>query len=229
MPYRNLISPRPLAILGLAALFAVLAALSVGLDRVHAQATVPLVTTVAIVSDPGPDDTYARGQAIMVSVTFSEAVTVTGTPRIFLEIGRISHLGADYSGAGAATGQLLFSYTVQPDDRDDDGVSVTAYTLELHGGSIQSQDDSTAAILGHSGVHEPGHRVNGASVIFSNIEQAPASDAITVTADSSASLSFRVRPTRPTRSLRPANCAGRRAAFRHAELNDSHRQRGQSQ
>ena len=73
MPYRNLISPRPLAILGLAALFAVLAALSVGLDRVHAQATTPAVTSVAIVSDPGDDNVYVTGNLIQVSVTFSEA------------------------------------------------------------------------------------------------------------------------------------------------------------
>ena len=160
------------------------------LDYASAQATTPFVTQVAIVSDPGPDDTYARGQVITVSMTFSEAVTVTGTPKIYLEFDGALR-AADYSGAGAGTGQLLFNYTVQPDDRDDDGVSVAAYTLTLNGGSIRSQDDSTDAILGHTGVHEPGHRVNGASVIFSNIEQAAASDAITVTADSSASLSFR--------------------------------------
>ena len=190
MPYRNLISPRPLAILGLAALFAVLAALSVGLDRVHAQATTPAVTSVAIVSDPGDDNVYVTGNLIQVSVTFSEAVTVTGSPYIALEfddgLRNVPYLGP------TADGDLLFNYFVTPRGRIEHGVTVVENSLSLNGGSIRSQDDSTDADLSHRRVTEPHHHVNNLSIVFSNIEQAAASDAITVTADSSASVSFRV-------------------------------------
>ena len=39
----------------------------------------PVVSTVAITSNPGPDATYAPGEAIEVTVTFSETVTVDTT------------------------------------------------------------------------------------------------------------------------------------------------------
>ena len=98
-------------------------ALFLGLVSVaHAQATTPTVSTVAVTSDPGSDNTYTTLDVITVGVTFSEAVTVTGTPQITLDIGGTEPT-ADYSGAGTAPGQLLFSYTVQPVDQDDDGVA----------------------------------------------------------------------------------------------------------
>ena len=55
----------------------------------HAQSTTPTVSTVAITSSPGTDNTYATADIITASVTFSEAVTATatGTPRITLDIG----------------------------------------------------------------------------------------------------------------------------------------------
>ena len=80
-----------LSALGLIALYTVLAALSVGLESVHAQGTAPTISTVAITSNPGSDNTYATGDIITVSLTFSEAVTVDttgGTPLVRLEHGR---------------------------------------------------------------------------------------------------------------------------------------------
>ena len=51
--------------------------------------TAPTVSSVAITSDPGDDDTYGLGDSIEVTVTFSEDVTVTGTPQ--LELGFRRH------------------------------------------------------------------------------------------------------------------------------------------
>ena len=54
----------------------------------HAQTPAgPTVMSVSVVSDPGADDTYGLGDTIEVQVVFSEAVTVTGVPRIKLRIG----------------------------------------------------------------------------------------------------------------------------------------------
>ena len=82
-------------------------ALFLGLVSVaHAQSTTPTVSTVAITSSPGADNTYATGDTITVGVTFSEAVTVSttgGTPRITLDIGGQPRY-ASYTGAGSAHG-----------------------------------------------------------------------------------------------------------------------------
>ena len=62
----------------------VIMALILGMESVaHAQSTAPTVSTVSITSNPGSDNTYATGDTITVSVTFSGAVTVSGlhTPR----------------------------------------------------------------------------------------------------------------------------------------------------
>ena len=40
------------------------------------------MTGAAITSDAGDDNTYGLGDVIRVRLTFSEAVTVTGAPRL---------------------------------------------------------------------------------------------------------------------------------------------------
>ena len=64
----------------------------------HAQAT---VSTVSITSNPGMDNTYATGDTITVSLTFSEAVTVTGTPHVVVDIGGQPR-NFKYSGDGSS-------------------------------------------------------------------------------------------------------------------------------
>ena len=125
---------------------------------------------------------------ITVGVTFSEAVTVTGTPQITLDIGGTERT-ADYSGAGTATGQLLFSYTVQPVDQDDDGVAVVANSLALNGGTIQSADGSTGATLTHSAMAFPSHKVDTELVLISNMGQADGT-ALRINAGERVRLSF---------------------------------------
>ena len=101
-------------------------------DHASAQATTPTVTAAAITSSPGMDNTYALGDTITVSVTFSEAVTITGSPYVTLDIGGQPR-NAAYSSAGAATGQMLFGYTVRLGDRDTDGITALANSLTLNG------------------------------------------------------------------------------------------------
>ena len=135
-------------LLPLLAIVALLGLVSVA----HAQSMDPTVSTIAITSDPGTDNTYATGDTITVGVTFSEAVTVdttNGTPRITLDIGEQPRY-AGYTGAGSATGQILFQYTVLVSDTDADGVSVVANSLALDGGTIRATDDSTDATLTHT-------------------------------------------------------------------------------
>ena len=130
----------------------------------------PLVSGVAVSSDAGDDRAYARGETIRVAVTFSEAVDVTGTPRVKLDFS--SETGDEKWAAyasGSGTKVLGFAYTVAARDLSIDGVAVLANTLALNGGTIRSS--STAgdnAGLAHAGLaHDPNHRVDGTPSVSS--------------------------------------------------------------
>ena len=153
----------------------------------QAQSTTPTFSAVAITSDPGTDDTYATGDTITVNVTFSEAVTVAGTPRITLDIGGQPRY-AGYSGDGSSAAAQAFSYTVLVSDQDADGVSVLANSLALDGGTIRATDDSAAAALTHSAMSFADHKVDTEVLLLSNLNQTESSDTITISASESATI-----------------------------------------
>lgn len=62
-------------------------------SEAQAQSITPAVTGVAVASDPGSDGGYAVGDSIEVQLTFSAAVTITGTPQITLDVGGGEPLG----------------------------------------------------------------------------------------------------------------------------------------
>ena len=155
----------------------------------QAQGAAPTVSTVTITSDPGTDDTYATGDTITVTVTFSEAVTVAGTPRITLDIGGQPRY-AGYSGDGSATGQVLFGYMVFVSDQDGDGVSVLANSLALDGGTIQATDDSADAALAHSAGSFANHKVDTEVLLKSNSDLPDVSTPFTISATQSVSYGF---------------------------------------
>jgi hypothetical protein len=68
------------------------------------------------------------------TVNASEPVTVTGTPRLVLDIGGVTRY-ADYA-SGSGTDTLLFTYNVQAGDFDANGISV-ASPIDLNGGTIR--------------------------------------------------------------------------------------------
>ena len=129
---------------------------SEGLPSVSAQAdtTAPTISTVAITSDPDDDaesgvfftGVYGIGDSIDVTVTFSEDVTVTGSPRLKIDVGG-SAKTATYDGVDGD--EVVFSYTVAEGDSDAVGVAVGANKLTLNGGTIQDSS-SNAASLTHS-------------------------------------------------------------------------------
>ena len=104
--------------------------------------TPPAVEDIRFTPDDGEVPGYGLNEIIKVTVTFSEAVVVTGTPRLALPIGSATRYATYQSGSSSAT--LVFHYTVQNTDEDIDGVALAANPLELNGGSIKSTTDLDA-------------------------------------------------------------------------------------
>ena len=93
----------------------------------------------------GDDTNWPSLDTIEISVVFSEAVTVdttSGTPSHQIGIDPRGPRDADYD-SGSGTDTLVFRYTVEAADQDDDGVflrdGATDGTLELNMGSITAR------------------------------------------------------------------------------------------
>ena len=130
--------------------------------------TFPVAQGIAVTSSPqrwsitpnnsqALKDVYGAGGVIEFTVTFNEAVTVTGTPRLPL----LNMQYANYQ-SGSGTSTLEFTYTVQTGDADTDGINLEQDALELNGGTILADDDAAAALITHSAVSDQsGHKVDG--------------------------------------------------------------------
>ena len=104
-------------------------------DTTDATLTIDSVApTVTNVNSPTAAGTYTVGDTILVRITFSENVLVTGTPQITLETG-VTDRTINYTG-GSGTNQLTFTYTVQAGDTSAD-LDYVANSLALNGGTIR--------------------------------------------------------------------------------------------
>ena len=112
-----------------------------------------------ITSSPAGGDTYRADETITVALIFSESVTVTGKPRLRLQVGD-QRRWAGYESADGAT--LSFTYVVTEADRDDDGVSLKKNALDLNGGKIEDADGNRARLRHGKVADQAGHKVNGA-------------------------------------------------------------------
>ena len=114
--------------------------------------TAPAGAAVSILSSPGADNTYAAGDRIEIQVLFGEAIRVSGSPELVLSIRAADRPGqpdadppvAPVQGQGVnrrATlvrtrpNLLVFRYTVQDGDFDDDGIAIAPGALV--GGTIE--------------------------------------------------------------------------------------------
>lgn len=87
--------------------------------------------------------TYAENGSLLFQVDFEESVTVSGTPRLSLNLGG-STVYANYTG-GSGSQAIEFTYTVQAGDEDLDGISLNSSAIDLNGGSIVSNVDGDDA------------------------------------------------------------------------------------
>ncbi|MEX0619687.1 MAG: Ig-like domain-containing protein [Pseudohongiellaceae bacterium] len=103
------------------------------LASVLVDTQVPSVDSVTVPNNA----TYMAGQNLDFTVNTDEAVTVNtdgGTPRLQLTVGAATRFALYESGSG--TMALLFRYTVQAGDNDNDGISLDA-TLDANGGTLR--------------------------------------------------------------------------------------------
>ena len=105
----------------------------------------PNIPSVTNISSTNANGVYHAGNTIAVTITFSEAVTVTGTPRLLLETGSTDRNATYASGSGTST--LTFNYVVLAGDsaNDLDYLSITALTL--NGGTIKDSATNTSNVI----------------------------------------------------------------------------------
>jgi len=102
-----------------------------------------IAPTVTNVTSSTADGTYKIGDVVNVAITFTDNVTVTGTPRIQLETGTTDEYATYSSGSGANT--LNFSYTVVSGDVTTD-LDYKTNSLALNSGTINSTDGIVATL-----------------------------------------------------------------------------------
>ncbi|MGB0891350.1 MAG: hypothetical protein ACPGUU_03285, partial [Flavobacteriaceae bacterium] len=101
----------------------------------------PTVTNVGATTANG---TYKAGDFIEIIATFSENVTVTGTPQLTLETGTTDRTINYVSGSG--TTFLIFYYTVQAGDVSADLDYVATNSLSLNSGTIRDAASNNATL-----------------------------------------------------------------------------------
>ena len=110
----------------------------------------PSVSSIEISSATGIQNNLLNaGDVVSVTSTFSETVTVTGTPQLTLVVGSTDRTATYHSGSGGTT--LVFKYTIQAVETDDDGISIGANILVLNSGTIQDPAGNNATLT-HSAV-----------------------------------------------------------------------------
>ncbi|MFZ6777240.1 Ig-like domain-containing protein [Undibacterium sp. Ji83W] len=105
----------------------------------------PASPVITAVTSTKTDGTYTLGEQISITITFDQAVDVTGIPQLTLETGTIDRV-IDYV-AGSGSNTLTFSYTVQAGDSSADLDYHDVAALALNGGTIKLSGDTTDADL----------------------------------------------------------------------------------
>ena len=98
--------------------------------------------TITSITSTTSDGSYKLGGVILVTVEFSEAVTVTGTPQLTLETGATDAV-VNYS---SGTSTMTFTYTVGSGENSADLDYVSTSSLTLNGGSILDAASNVAIL-----------------------------------------------------------------------------------
>ena len=130
-----------------------------------------VIDEVRMVSEAPHGRFYTLDDDIEFGVTFNRSVKVTGTPQLAFCLNRSGQSckdkKADYD-RGSDSETVVFRYTVQAGDEDNNGIWIVADAVSLNGGAITQEDDSRrAAYLGHGAQGtQADHRVNAQAEII---------------------------------------------------------------
>ena len=119
----------------------------------------PGVRGLTITTAPFDPRGYAVSETIGMQVTFSEAVTVSGSPLLKLGIGEdVRNAAWDEEASEGAF--VVFRYVVTLEDRDEDGISIGADALDAGDGTIQSANGVAADLnIGNHAVADDGNQL----------------------------------------------------------------------
>jgi hypothetical protein len=122
---------------------AVLTLPATGSDGLAAKKIVVNTTaTVSGVSTTAPANSkYTAGMTVSITVTFNEAVNVSGTPQLTLNDGGV----AKYT-RGSGTSAITFTYVVAAGQKTSDLDYTSTAALGLHGGSIKDAAGHAAVL-----------------------------------------------------------------------------------
>ena len=122
--------------------------------------------TLSVTSGAG---IYGIGEEIQVTATFGEAMTVTGTPTLELDIGGMAKPAA-YDAAESSGAAVVFTYAVVKDDEDGDGIAIGANGISLAGGTIRNADGQNPSLVHDAVPADSDHRVDGVVPTLSGAE-----------------------------------------------------------
>ncbi|SVD12799.1 uncharacterized protein METZ01_LOCUS365653, partial [marine metagenome] len=104
----------------------------------------PSEATISAVTSTTSDGNYKLGDAIVITVTFTEAVTVTGTPQLTLETGSTDAVVDYASGSGGTT--LTFNYIVAAGENSSNLDYDSTNALAINGGTITDVAGNAATL-----------------------------------------------------------------------------------
>ena len=108
----------------------------------------------------------ASAANISFNVSMSEAVTVTGSPRIAIDLGGATRYATYASGSG--TPSLTFSYAVQAGDFDPDGISIDTPQIDLNGAVITDLAGNPLSSFSFTAPNTSGLKVQTYTVAFTS-------------------------------------------------------------
>ena len=121
--------------------------------------------TPEVISRPARGgDTYGPGERIEFRVVFTQPVEVTGSPYLEFQLGSPGAARVGRAGLmrGHGTQDLVFGYTTQDIDNDDDGIEIDDGAIHLDGGRIRGVESGAAAALSFGAIAvQAAHKVQG--------------------------------------------------------------------
>ena len=135
--------------------------------------------------------TPATAATLTVTLTASEPVIVTGTPRIAIDVGGVTRYATYTGGVGAPLISLPFSYAVQAGDFDADGIDVTPQ-IDLNGGTLTDRAGNPSTAFTFTKPDTPTLKVQTYTISFTSTSDPKAVSFTIAKAPSGASFSYSV-------------------------------------